>query len=51
MGHVWLGFAEDHMKRLLEAAGFDRVRMVPLPPREDARGPSLFAATAVTHQR
>jgi ubiquinone/menaquinone biosynthesis C-methylase UbiE len=51
MGHVWLGFADDHMQRLLEAAGFDRVRMVPLPPREDARGPSLFAATAVTHQR
>ena len=24
MGHVWLGFGEDQMRRLLAAAGFDK---------------------------
>ena len=47
MGHVWLGFADDHMHRLLDAAGFERSRIVPLPPRRDVKGPSLFTATAV----
>lgn len=46
MGHVWLGFPEDQLRRLLAAAGFDRVRIVPLPADPDARGPALFAATA-----
>jgi ArsR family transcriptional regulator len=50
MGHVWLGFAEDHMRRLLETAGFDRIRIAALPPRADARGPALFTATGVTTQ-
>ena len=48
MGHVWLGFDGDHMRRLLETAGFERIRLVPLPPRTGARGPALFVATAVT---
>ncbi len=46
MGHVWLGFADDQMRRLLTAAGFDQIRIVPLPPDADAKGPGLFAATA-----
>ena len=46
MGHVWLGFGEEQMQRLLEAAGFTRTRIVPLAPRADAKGPALFAATA-----
>ena len=45
MGHVWLGFPPDHTGRLLEAAGFERIRVVPLPTRPDAKGPALFAAT------
>jgi ArsR family transcriptional regulator len=45
MGHVWLGFAEDHMRRLLTQAGFSKVRIHPLPPADDARGPGLFVAT------
>jgi ubiquinone/menaquinone biosynthesis C-methylase UbiE/DNA-binding transcriptional ArsR family regulator len=47
MGHVWLGFADDHMRRLLAAAGFGRVRSAPLPAASDARGPALFVATGV----
>jgi ArsR family transcriptional regulator len=51
MGHVWLGFGDDHITRLLDAAGFIRVRVVPLAARQDAKGPSLFAATAVRADR
>jgi ArsR family transcriptional regulator len=50
MGHVWLGFAEDHMRKLLEAAGFDRIRIVPLPPRANTKGPALFVASAIHGQ-
>ena len=45
MGHVWLGFGEDQLRRLLAAAGFDQVRIVPLPPIPGAKGPALFVAT------
>jgi ArsR family transcriptional regulator len=44
MGHVWLGFGEDALKKLLAAAGFDRVRMTALPTDADAKGPALFVA-------
>lgn len=47
MGHVWLGFADDQMRRLLGASGFDNVRIVPLAPDHASKGPALFAATAV----
>ena len=47
MGHVWLGLGEDQLRRLLAAAGFARVRVVPLPADPDAKGPSLFVASAV----
>jgi len=46
MGHVWLGFSEDTMRRDLAAAGFTAVRLQPLPPDPDANGPALFVATA-----
>jgi ArsR family transcriptional regulator len=45
MGHVWLGFAEDQLVRLLEDAGFRDVRVVPLVPDARAKGPGLFVAT------
>ena len=45
MGHVWLGFAEDHAARLLADAGFERTRVVPLPTDPKAKGPALFVAT------
>jgi ArsR family transcriptional regulator len=47
MGHVWLGFSEEQMTRLLSAAGFDRIRVVALPVNAAAKGPALFVATAV----
>lgn len=47
MGHVWLGFGDDQMRRLLAAGGFRDVRIVPLPTSPDAKGPALFVASAV----
>ena len=47
MGHVWLGFGDDQIRRLLETAGFTSVRSVPLPVDPQARGPALFVASAV----
>ena len=46
MGHVWLGFSEDQLRRLLTTAGFSSVRVTALEPDANARGPALFAASA-----
>src|SRR5688500_6767972 len=46
MGHLWLGFADDYTRTLLEESGFTEIRVVPLPPDARAKGPGLFAATA-----
>jgi len=46
MGHVWLGFSEDQVRRFLTQAGFELVRIHPLAPGTDAKGPGLFAASA-----
>jgi ArsR family transcriptional regulator len=46
MAHVWLGFSEEHVRRLLRGAGFDDIRVVSLPPDAKAKGPGLFVATA-----
>ncbi len=46
MGHVWLGFADDHVRRLLTGSGFGDIRTIPLPPDPRAKGPGLFVATA-----
>jgi len=51
MGHVWLGFAEHQISKLLTAAGFHAIRMRPLPIAEEAKGPALFAAVAVRRGR
>lgn len=45
MGHVWLGFGEEHLHRLLGDAGFSELRAVSLPPDPRAKGPELFVAT------
>jgi ArsR family transcriptional regulator len=45
MGHVWMGFADDHVKRMLSENGFEQVRVVSLPPDAKAKGPGLFVAT------
>jgi ubiquinone/menaquinone biosynthesis C-methylase UbiE/DNA-binding transcriptional ArsR family regulator len=47
MGHVWLGFAEDQLQRMLSAAGFVEIRIVPLPIDPAAKGPALFVLSAV----
>ena len=47
MGHVWLGFDELQLTHWLHEAGFDAVRMVPLPPDSHAKGPGLFTMRAV----
>lgn len=47
MGHVWLGFDEEHMRRLVAAAGLEWRRYTALAPATEARGPTLFTATSV----
>jgi ArsR family transcriptional regulator len=47
MGHVWLGFAENHMRVMLGDHGFDRVNIVTLAPETKAKGPALFVATGL----
>jgi ArsR family transcriptional regulator len=46
MGHVWLGFSDDQLRRWLEQAGLGAVRIVPLPPATEAKGPGLIVAAA-----
>ena len=47
MGHVWLGFSEKQITRLLAGAGFEQVRVRMMPADRTANGPSLFAAVGV----
>jgi SAM-dependent methyltransferase len=47
MGHVWLGFGDDQLRRLCEQSHLELRRIAPLAPMTDAKGPTLFAATAV----
>ena len=47
MGHVWLGFPEKQMRKLLTGAGFRHARVHSLPADPDAKGPALFSAIAV----
>ena len=49
MGHVWLGFSEEAVSRLLTDAGFERVRIVALAPDARVKGPGLFVATGQKH--
>jgi ArsR family transcriptional regulator len=48
MGHVWLGFGDDQLRRLLGGAGFGDIRIVPLPVDPAAKGPALFVASAAS---
>jgi ArsR family transcriptional regulator len=51
MGHVWMGFSEDQVGRLLDRVGLDASGFRPLPVDESARGPALFAAGATRAAR
>ena len=46
MGHVWLGFSEEAMRRHLTAAGFTNIKFQALPTDPAALGPAVFAASA-----
>jgi ubiquinone/menaquinone biosynthesis C-methylase UbiE/DNA-binding transcriptional ArsR family regulator len=46
MGHVWLGFSDEHVRRLLTGSGFGSISIVPLVPSPKSKGPGLFVATA-----
>jgi ubiquinone/menaquinone biosynthesis C-methylase UbiE/DNA-binding transcriptional ArsR family regulator len=46
MGHVWLGFSDDHVRRVMSETGFEDVRIVSLPTDARSKGPGLFVATA-----
>ncbi len=47
MGHLWLGFDAEQVTTWLQHAGLADVRVVPLPPDPQAKGPGLFTARAV----
>jgi ArsR family transcriptional regulator len=49
MGHVWLGFSDEQMRRLLNDAGFVEIRVVALPADARSKGPALFVATGRRH--
>jgi ArsR family transcriptional regulator len=51
MGHVWLGFAEDQVRRLVGEAGFDEIRIVALPAEAKSKGPALFVAAGERRPR
>ncbi len=51
MGHVWLGFGEEQLRQLLGGAGFEKVRIAPLPADPAAKGPALFVASAIQRRR
>jgi len=46
MGHLWLGFAPEQLVEWFAGAGLSPPRLVPLPADPEARGPTLFAASA-----
>jgi ubiquinone/menaquinone biosynthesis C-methylase UbiE len=47
MGHVWLGFSDKQITRVLSGAGFEHVRVRLLPADPAAKGPALFAAVGI----
>ena len=46
MGHRWLGFEEEAVRGWFDGAGLRRGRVIPLAPDVNAKGPTLFVATA-----
>jgi len=51
MGHVWLGFSEDQLRRMATAAGFSDIRFVSLPVDPSAKGPALFVTSATKEKQ
>ena len=48
MGHVWLGFDAEQVRRWGEEAGFKSIRHHALPTAAHVKGPTLFAAVLQT---
>jgi ArsR family transcriptional regulator len=46
MGHVWLGFSAGGLAEWMGEAGLGSFRYTPLSADPEAKGPTLFAATA-----
>jgi len=46
MGHAWLGFSDEHVRRIADESGLVDVRVVHLAPDPKSKGPGLFVATA-----
>ena len=46
MGHIWLGLSDDQLRKLIANAGLKELRIVPLGADPEAKGPTLFVATA-----
>ncbi|HVX88020.1 MAG TPA: hypothetical protein VG940_03760, partial [Gemmatimonadales bacterium] len=46
MGHRWLGFEESTVRAWFDGAGLGRQRFIGLTPDAEAKGPTLFVATA-----
>jgi ArsR family transcriptional regulator len=46
MGHVWLGFSEEFIVRMIRESGFAEARVIAMPPDPKVKGPGLFVATA-----
>ncbi len=51
MGHVWLGFGEDQLRRMGAAAGFSEIRFVSMPVDASAKGPALFVMSAIKEKQ
>ena len=51
MGHVWLGFSEDQLRRMATSAGFSDIRFVSLPVDPSAKGPALFVTSATKEKQ
>jgi len=51
MGHLWLGFSSAQLEAWFSAAGFEKPIVSPLPIDATAKGPTLFAASAVKAPR
>src|ERR1700737_4405862 len=47
MGHIWLGFSGEQVRRMLTDVGFADTRIVPLLPDAKSKGPGLFVTTAM----
>src|SRR5690349_13807917 len=51
MGHVWLGFGEDQLRRMGATAGFSEIRFVSMPVDASAKGPALFVMSAIKEKQ